>query len=116
MKMPALASITKGVGDDGVDRALGAGNLALAHAVADHLAAAEFYFLTVNCEVLFDLDEEFGVGQPDLVADSRPIHLGVGGTRDSGHQRLLPKCGVVEAGLHIAAIQWSRNDPLGDTF
>ena len=37
------------VGDDGVDRALLVGDLALAHAVADHLAAAELHLLAVDC-------------------------------------------------------------------
>jgi hypothetical protein len=41
------------IGDDGIDRALFVGDLALAHAVADHLAAAEFHFLAVNCKSLF---------------------------------------------------------------
>src|SRR6185437_15146576 len=36
------------VGDDGVDRALHARRLALPHAVADHLAAAELHLLAVN--------------------------------------------------------------------
>src|ERR1700738_2823721 len=35
------------VGDDGIDRALGIRRLALAHAVADHLAAAEFHLLAI---------------------------------------------------------------------
>src|SRR5436190_17840377 len=39
------------VGDDGVDGALGARDLALPHAVADHLAAAELHLLTVDGEV-----------------------------------------------------------------
>ena len=36
------------IGDDGVDRALPVGDLALAHAVADHLAAAELHLLAVD--------------------------------------------------------------------
>ncbi len=63
------------IGDDGVDRALGARHLALAHAVADDLAAAEFHLLAVDGEILLDLDEEFGVGEPHLVADGRAEHL-----------------------------------------
>ena len=42
--------------------------LALAHAVADHLAAAELHLLAVGREVLLDLDEQLGVGQPHAVA------------------------------------------------
>ncbi len=66
------------VGDDGVDRALLVGDLRLAHAVADHLAAAEFHFLAVDGEILFDLDDEIGVGQPHAVAGGRPEHVGIG--------------------------------------
>src|SRR6185503_20958110 len=40
------------VGDHGVDGALGAACLALAHAVADHLAAAELHLLAIDGEVL----------------------------------------------------------------
>jgi hypothetical protein len=29
---------------------------------------------------------------------------------------MLPKRNPAEAELHIVAIQWSCNDPLGDTF
>src|SRR3954451_17989916 len=39
------------VGDDGVARALLAGDLALPHAVADHLAAAELDLLAVTAEI-----------------------------------------------------------------
>jgi hypothetical protein len=45
------------VGDDGVHRALGPRALGLAHAVADHLAAAELHLLAVGREVALDLDE-----------------------------------------------------------
>jgi len=50
----------QGIRDDGVGH-LGRYSLALAHAVADYLAAAEFHFLAVYSEVLFDLDPELGV-------------------------------------------------------
>ena len=74
------------VGDDGVDGAVGAGHLALAHAVADHLAAAELHLLAVGGEVLLDLDDEIGIGEADLVAGGRPEHLGVGGAGNAvGH-------------------------------
>ena len=71
------------VGDDGVDGALRARALALAHAVADHLAAAELHLLAVDRVVLLDLDEELGVGQPHPVADGRAEHVGIGGARDA---------------------------------
>jgi hypothetical protein len=37
--------------------------LALAHAVADDLAAAELHLLAVDGEILLDLDDEIGVGR-----------------------------------------------------
>ena len=58
-----------GIGDDGVDGAVGAGRLPLPHAVADDLAAAEFDLLAIDRAVALDLDEEFGVGQ--AAADRR---------------------------------------------
>ena len=66
------------VGDDGVDRALGLRRLRLAHAVADHLAAAEFHFLAVDGEVAFDLDDQVGVGEAHAVAGGRAEHVGIG--------------------------------------
>ena len=63
------------IGDDGVDRALGAAALALAHAVADHLAAAELHLLAIDREIALDLDEELGIGEPDAVAGGRPEHM-----------------------------------------
>ncbi len=63
-----------GVGDDRVDRALGAAALALPHAVADHLAAAELDLLAIDRAVALDLDDEFGVGEPQPVAGRRAEH------------------------------------------
>src|SRR5262249_1718564 len=40
------------IGDDGVDGAPAAGDLALTHAVTDHLAAAELHLLAVEGEIL----------------------------------------------------------------
>jgi hypothetical protein len=45
------------VGDDGVGRAFRPRGLALAHAVPDHLAAAELHFLAVGGQVALDLDD-----------------------------------------------------------
>ena len=53
------------------------GDLALAHAVADHLAAAELHLLAVAAEVLLDLDDEVGVGEPHPIAGGGTEHLGV---------------------------------------
>ena len=77
------------VGDDGVDRAVGARHLALAHAVADHLAAAEFHLLAIGGEVLLHLDDEIGVGEAHLVADGRAEHLGIGGAGNAGGHAIL---------------------------
>ena len=46
--------------------------LALPHAVADDLAAAELDLLAVDGVVGFDLRDQVGVGQPDAVADGGP--------------------------------------------
>ena len=70
------------IGDDGVDRALLVGDLALAHAVADHLAAAEFHLLAVDGEILLDLDDQVGVGEPHAVAGGGPEHVGIDAARD----------------------------------
>ena len=71
------------VGDDGVDGALGAALLALAHAVANHLAAAELHLLAIDRAILLDLDEELGIGEPHPVADGRTEHVGIGGRYSS---------------------------------
>ncbi len=79
-----------GVGDDGVDRPLGAAPLALPHAVADDLAAAEFDFLAVDRAVALDLDDELGVGEPQPVAGGRAEHPGIGGARNGHRHRSSP--------------------------
>ena len=65
------------VGDDGVDRALLVADLALPHAVADHLAAAELHLLAVSAEILLDFDDEIGVGKPHAVTRGRAEHVGI---------------------------------------
>ncbi len=72
------------IGDDGVDRAGGTAPLALAHAVADHLAAAELHLLAIDREIALDLDEELGIGQADAVAGGGPEHIGIGAAGDAG--------------------------------
>ena len=70
-----------GAGDDQVGRALGAGRAALAHRLADDLAAAEHGLVAgpagPAAAVLLDLDEQVGVGQPDAVAGGGPVQLRV---------------------------------------
>jgi hypothetical protein len=70
------------IGDDRIDGAARAGDLALSHAVADDLAAAKLHFLAISREVLLDLDEEFGVGEANLIAGRRTEHIGISG---AGH-------------------------------
>ncbi len=79
-----------GVGDDGVDGALGAGRLPLPHPVADHLAAAELDLLAIDRAVALDLDDEVGIGEPQPVAGGRAEHRGIGGARDRRRHQSLP--------------------------
>ncbi|MNC34889.1 hypothetical protein D3C75_833470 [compost metagenome] len=65
------------VGNHRVDH-FGGEQLALALAVADDFAAAEFHFFAVGGEVLFHFDPQLGVGQAHLVADGGTEHVGVG--------------------------------------
>ncbi len=85
------------VGDDGVDGALGAAPLALAHAVADHLAAAELHLLAVDRAVLLDLDEELGIGQPDAVAGGGAEHAGISRAAQTGAHGLPPSAPLIAA-------------------
>ncbi len=79
------------IGDHGVDGAFGPRRLALAHAVADDLAAAELHLLAIDGEILLHLDEEVGIGKPHLVARGRAVHVGIGGAGDTiGHQSSAP--------------------------
>jgi hypothetical protein len=64
-----------------------AGDLALAHAVADHLAAAELDLFPVGCEVTFNLDHKIGVGQAHAVAGGGAEHRGIGGAGKGGGHR-----------------------------
>src|SRR5690606_15839794 len=63
--------------------------LALAHAVAERLAATELDFLAVAAgaqrQVLLDLHDEIGVGQPDPVAAGGADNLGVGLASSRSH-------------------------------
>src|SRR5689334_6708865 len=58
------------VRNDGVDGALALAQLALAHAVADDLAAAEFHLLAIGRMVALDLDDDVRVRQPHAIAGS----------------------------------------------
>ncbi len=71
----------QGVGDDGVHHG-GVGALALAHAVADDFAAAEFDFVAVVGVVFFHFDPQVGVAESDPVPDGGAVHVGVGLSAD----------------------------------
>ena len=72
------------VGDHRV-HGVGRSTLALAHAVANDLAAAELHLVAVDGVVRFDLDDEFGVAEPYPVAGGGAEHLGVGPSGDGAH-------------------------------
>jgi hypothetical protein len=77
----------------------GAGALGLAHAVADHLAAAELHLLAIGGQVALDLDPEVGVGEADLVAGRGAEHVGIGGAGDAGgHGRDERRAGALRGG------------------
>ena len=59
--------------------------LALSHAVADHLAAAELHFLTVDGGVRLDLDPQVGIAETQSITRGRTEHLGVGAAFDTAH-------------------------------
>ncbi len=85
------------IGDHRVDGARPVGDLRLAHAVADHLAAAEFHLLAVNGEILLDLDDEIGIGEPDAVSGGGTEHVGIDGTR-KGHRHWCTSSHKAERG------------------
>ncbi len=66
------------VGDHRVHSPLGARRLGLAHAVADHLAAAELDLLAIAGAIILDLEDEVGIGEAEPVADRGPVHVGIG--------------------------------------
>ena len=76
--------------------------LALPHAVADHLAAAELHFLAVDGEVLLDLDPQLGVGEAHAVAGGGAEHLGIGLARDLRHFELSHDLAVEAVHLAVA--------------
>ena len=70
------------IGNNGIHGAIGARDLRLTHAIANHLAAAEFHFLTIGGQVAFNLDKNFRIGQAHTVANGWAIHAGISGARD----------------------------------
>jgi len=64
---------------------LGREHLALAHAVADDLAATELDLFAIDRKVLFDLNPQRGIGQANAVADGGAEHVGIGPTGNTAH-------------------------------
>ncbi|CFR37435.1 Uncharacterised protein [Mycobacterium tuberculosis] len=68
-------------GDHGVGGTVGPARTALAHGLAQHLAAAEHRLVTGQSRsptpVFGDLNQQVGVGQPYPVAGGRSVQLGV---------------------------------------
>ncbi len=62
----------------------------LPHAVADDFAAAEFHFFAVGGEILFNFDDQIGVGEPYAIACGRAEHVGVNGAADSCRHQMSP--------------------------
>jgi hypothetical protein len=78
------------VGNDQIQR-VGLGNTGgLAHAVAQHLAAAELAFLAVHAVVAFHGYQQVGIAEAHPVAGGGAVHVGIRATRDGeGHGNIL---------------------------
>jgi hypothetical protein len=81
-----------------------AGDLGLAHAVADHLAATELHLLPIGGQVAFDLDDEVGIGQPHAVARGGAVHVGIGGAGNAGGHVTSPVVGIQCARIEAQSI------------
>src|SRR5260370_36813747 len=65
-----------GIRNDRVSRVL-RGPLRLAHPISNYLATAKLDLFSVNGEVLLNLNNEIGIGQPDSVSHGRAEHFRV---------------------------------------
>ena len=74
----------QGISDDRVGYML-RGSLALPHAVADHLPAAEFNFVTVTREVPLHFDDKLRVTQTHPIARGGSKHVGIRATGYPAH-------------------------------
>ena len=70
----------QGIGDHRIDGTIGAAGLALAHAVTDDFAAAELHLIAIDRVVLFDFEDQFGIGEPQSVTGGGAVSFGVGTT------------------------------------
>ena len=78
--------------------------LALAHAVADHLAAAELHFLAVDGVVALDFDDQLGVGEAHAVARGGAEHLGIGAAIDAASWQLAHDLAVEAVDFALAGV------------
>ena len=105
------------VGDHEVQRAGRArGANRLAHAVADHLAAAELGLLARRREIALDPDEELRVGQAHAVARRGAVEIGVLPARQAeGHERRSHAASLASACSRRAALgqRVQAEDPAG---
>mmetsp|Transcript_29521 Transcript_29521/g.95233 ORF Transcript_29521/g.95233 Transcript_29521/m.95233 type:complete len:216 (-) Transcript_29521:689-1336(-) len=97
----------QGVGDDGVERISGGAPGRLAHALAEHLSAAELELVAVDGEVLLHLGQKARVPQLDSVADRRAKHSSVLWTLE--HQRRARGGRRAARGVAEAARRYARH-------
>ena len=71
--------------------ALAHGGGTLAHAVANHFAAAEGDLVAVDGEIFLDFDDQFGIGQAHAVARGGAVEIGVSAARNSAHAHRLER-------------------------
>src|SRR5204862_3669017 len=72
------------VGDHEIGRAGGAARMRrLAHAVTNHLAAAELRLVAIHGGVVLDFDDQIGIGEADAVAGRGAVVIGVGAAVDA---------------------------------
>ena len=72
----------QGVGDHAIEGVGLAHAGGLAHAVAEHLAAAEFALVAIDGEVVFDLQPQLRIAEADFVAGGRAVDFRVVRTLD----------------------------------
>src|SRR5206468_2776461 len=75
------------VRDHHVERIGVADALLLAHAIAQHLAAAELALVAVRGVIALDLEPQLGVAEPHAIAGGRPVQIGVVPPVDHGPRR-----------------------------
>ena len=85
--------------------------LALRHAVADGFAATKFDFFAIGAraqsQVLFDFNQQVGVGQAHPVAHGGAKNLGVGASSNGGHYKVSFDEGLMGVGW-VSSGPWVR--------